>query len=114
MLLSAIKGGLNPGELPDVTWLEEEGFDTAHGPAILESFARHLLMAFDTWTERGFKPVADAYLARLPRGDREGRRGIDGNGDLLIHRPGGLERLPLLPALREPAWYDPATGLPRL
>jgi Biotin/lipoate A/B protein ligase family len=114
MLLSAIKGGLNPGERPEVTWLEEEGFDTAHRHAILESFARHLLVAFDTWTERGFKPVADAYLARLPRDDGDGRRGIDGNGDLLIHRPGGLDRIALLPALRAQAWYDPATGLPRL
>ena len=114
MLLSAVTGGLDPGERPDVTWLEEEGFDPAHGHAILESFARHLMMAFDTWAERGFGSVADAYLARLPKRDRDGRRGIGGNGDLLIHGPGGLDRIPLVPALRAAAWYDPATGLPRL
>ena len=47
---------------------------------ILESFARHLMHAFDTWSERGFGAVADAYLARLTREEGEGRRGIEGRG----------------------------------
>jgi hypothetical protein len=114
MLLSAVAASLNPGEHPDVTWLEEEGFESAASYAILESFARHLMTAFDAWAERGFGTVADSYLSRLPKAEGEGMRGIDGNGDLLIHRPGGLDRVPLLPGLGEAAWYDRATGLPRL
>lgn len=114
MLLSTATGTRQPGEHPEVTWLEEEGFENEHSYHILESFARHLMLAFDTWSERGFEPVADVYLARLPKGEGEGRRGIDGNGDLLVHRPGGIDRVPLLPGLEAAEWYDRATGLPRL
>jgi Biotin/lipoate A/B protein ligase family len=114
MLLSAATGKLRPGEHPEVTWLEEEGFETAQSHHILESFARHLMRAFDTWAERGFDPVADAYLARLPKREGEGRRGIGRNGDLLVHRPGGIGRIPLLPGLEAAEWYDRTSGLPRL
>jgi hypothetical protein len=113
-LLGAVTGDQNPGAHPDVTWLVEEGVDPADGYAIIESFARHLMVAFDAWSERGFQAVADSYLARLPQAEGLGRRGIDINGDLLVHRPGGVDRLGLLPPLEEAAWYDPATGLPRL
>ena len=70
---------------------------------------------FDAWNEHGFRPVADAYLARLPKHKAGERRGIDGNGDLLVHRHGqeGAERTALLPALREPTWYDPGRKGPR-
>lgn len=114
MLLAATVGGQNPGDHPDTTWLAEEGFDPADHPELVESFARHLLLAFDVWAERGFGTVASSYLARLPKEPGEGRRGIDQNGDLLIHRPAEVERRPLLAPLIEAAWYDPATRLPRL
>ena len=68
------------------TWLEEEGFDPAEIPEIAASFARHLMLAFDTWSERGFGPVAEPYLARLPKAPGDGRRGIDPSGNLLVHR----------------------------
>jgi hypothetical protein len=113
MLLAAKTGIQDPGDYPETTWLEEEGFAPEEGPLIVESFARHLMVAFHAWTETGFKAVADSYLARLPK-QSGGRRGIDGNGDLLIHGGEGLERVPLLDALREPAWFDPATLMPRL
>jgi hypothetical protein len=58
--------------------------------------------------------VADPYLARLPKEKAGVRRGIDGNGDLLLHHAGGAERVQLLPALQAAQWYDPATRLPRL
>jgi Biotin/lipoate A/B protein ligase family len=114
MILAAHRGGTDPGAHPGVTWLEEEGFDPAEIPEIAASFARHLLLAFDTWSERGFGPVAESYLARLPKAPGDGRRGIDPSGSLLVHRPDGLRRVALAGPLREAAWHDPATGLPRL
>jgi len=114
MLLASAVGGQDTGDHPDSTWLSEEGFDPADHPELLESFARHLLLAFDLWAERGFGAVADSYLARLPKEPGTGRRGIDPNGDLLVRRSSDVERRALLAPLIEAAWYDPATGLPRL
>lgn len=105
----------DPGLTPGSTSLEEEGFDAADGHAIVEGFARHLMTAFDAWAERGFEPVAQNYLARLPKRRGDGLRGIDSNGDLLVHRgAGAAERIPLLAILAQPSWLDPATGMPRL
>jgi biotin/lipoate A/B protein ligase family protein len=113
MILAAPVGIADTGQYPAVTWLQEEGFEAEDHPAIVESFSRHLMVAFDAWGERGFKAVADPFLARLPR-DGSTRRGIDGNGDLLLHGDEGATRAALLPPLREASWFDPATGLPRL
>jgi hypothetical protein len=112
-LLAVPVGIADTGAHPAVTWLQEEGFETDDHVAVVESFARHLMVAFDDWAERGFEAVAEAYLARLPN-TAGSRRGLDRNGDLLIHRPGGIERAALLPPLRAAAWLDPATGLPRI
>lgn len=114
MLLASPVGFPDPGALSEVTFLEEEGFDPAEIQEVVESFARHLMVAFDAWAERGFKAVADTYLARLPKEAGLGRRGLDGNGDLLLHRAGDLDRVPLLGPLEEASWYDAATGMPRL
>jgi hypothetical protein len=113
-LLAVPVGIVDTGAHPAVTWLQEEGFVPDEHEAVIESFARHLMVAFDAWAERGFEAVAGTYLARLPKVKAGDRRGIDGNGDLLIHRPGGIERVPLLGPLGEAAWFDPATGLPRI
>jgi biotin-(acetyl-CoA carboxylase) ligase len=114
ILLAAPAGDVAPGNHLEATWLSEEGFDPEEVREVVPSFARHLMMAFDTWAERGFAAVAESYLARLARASGDGRRGIDSNGDLLVHREDGVERVPLLSSLVEVAWLDPATGLPRL
>jgi hypothetical protein len=114
MLLAAPVGMADPGATPTATWLEEEGFEGGCGPALIESFARHLMVTFDMWSERGFAPVGQRYLDRLPREAPEQRRAIDHNGDLLVRHAGGMDRRPLLEALRQPSWLDPASGLPRL
>ena len=49
-----------------------EGFEMIDTDAIIESFARHLMTAFDQWNERGFEAIARDYLARLPV--QQGRR----------------------------------------
>jgi len=108
--VSAIEPGLNPL----VTALEEEGFTDAMSDKVLESFARHFMVAVDSWQEKGFGAVAQSYLERLPR-ESGLRRDIDDNGDLLVRRMGRAEvdRKQLLPRLAAPAWYDPARRGPR-
>jgi hypothetical protein len=113
MLLASKKeeGGVTPGS----TSLEEEGFGPDERQGVAESFARHFMLHLHTWSERGFGPVADDYLARLPREAGVRQRAIDGNGDLLLHRgEPDPERRPLLPGLLAPAWLDPRTGGPLL
>jgi hypothetical protein len=89
------------------------GFELVETQAIAESFARHLLLAFDTWGERGFRGVGEAYLERLQKAPGE-KRIIDGAGDLLVTPAGGgpAARSSLTQALRACAWYDPARGAP--
>ena len=87
-----------------------EGFEMVDTDAIIESFARHLMTAFDRWNERGFEAIARDYLARLPTRKAGERRGIDVNGDLLVSAPAGSgppERTSLVDALAKAAWYDP-------
>src|SRR5436190_17737647 len=42
------------------------GFEMVDTDAIIGSFARHLMTAFDRWNERGFEAIAKDYLARIP------------------------------------------------
>ncbi len=98
----------------DRTSLEAEGFEMLEPREIIASFARHLMVHFHAWRETGFKAVGADYLARLSP-DKSARRGIDANGDLLVHRvgkPGAAERQPLIPALAACSWLDPSTGEP--
>ena len=94
-----------------------EGFEMIDTNAIIESFARHLMTAFDQWRERGFEAIARDYLARLAVGKAGERRGIDANGDLLartIDGKGPPERSSLVEALVRAAWYDRQARGPKL
>ena len=98
----------------DHTSLEAEGFEILEPRELIGSFARHLMVHFHTWKESGFKPIGADYLARLSP-DKGARRGIDGNGDLLVHRTGRTgpaERQALVSALTQCSWLDPTTGEP--
>src|SRR6266478_1082149 len=89
--------------------LLSEGFAMIDTDAIIGSFARHLMTAFDRWNERGFEAIARDYLERLPRRTAGERRSIDRNGDLLTASSvakGPPERAGLLDALARVAWYD--------
>jgi Biotin/lipoate A/B protein ligase family len=103
-----------PGLRPLSSALEEEGFDDLVSGRLVESFARHLMTALDAWQEHGFNEVARSYLGRLAPATGL-RREIAENGDLLVRRMGRVEveRLSLLPALRQPSWLDPESGGPR-
>jgi hypothetical protein len=94
--------------------LEQEGFDDLGSGRLVESFARHLMVALDAWQEQGFGEIAKNYLARLVP-ESGVRRDIAENGDLLVRRVTDREEAgqrSLLCALAEPSWLDPATGGP--
>lgn len=94
--------------------LDIEGFDDLAADRMVETFARHLMVTLDAWQEQGFPAVAKAYLERLAP-EKGVRRDIDENGDLLVRRMGKIdvERRKLIPALTNPAWFDPDTRGPR-
>lgn len=106
---------LGIGLTPEVTTLDDEGFDAWHPEEFAASFSRHFMVEVDSWVEKGFRAIGPRYLDRLPRIGKQARRGIDTNGDLLIHHDGqeGAERIPLLSRLAAPAWYDPDENEPR-
>jgi biotin/lipoate A/B protein ligase family protein len=114
MIRTVSMGEDEPGVRPLSAALEEEGFDDVGSGQLVESFARHLMVGFDAWQESGFGDIAKNYLARLAP-EPGVRRDIDDNGDLLVRRMGkaDVERRPLVPALQEAAWLDPATRGPR-
>ena len=93
-----------------------EGFEMIDTDAIVESFTRHLMTAFDLWKERGFEAIARDYLERVPQRKAGERRGIDVNGDLLVSLPAGNgapERTSLVDALGRASWYDPQARGPK-
>jgi hypothetical protein len=115
MIRTVAMGEDEPGLRPLSAALEEEGFEDFDSDRLVESFARHLMVAIDSWQEKGFGGVAKSYLAGLA--PQSGvRRDLDGNGDLLVRRVtggGSVERQSLVRALAQPSWLDPATGGPR-
>ncbi|MBB4256446.1 biotin-(acetyl-CoA carboxylase) ligase [Bradyrhizobium sp. CIR3A] len=104
-----------PGVHPLASALDLEGFGEAGAAQITESFARHLMLAFDGWQADGFDGVAREYLSRMPR-ERQTVQRIDDRADLLTRRIGigAIERGDLVQALATPSWLDPALGGPRL
>lgn len=109
----------------DHTSLEAEGFEVLEPAEIIGSFARHLMVHFDSWRAKGFNGIGADYLARLSP-EKGTRRGIDANGDLLIHRAGkagigkagsakagaAAERRGLVDGLAPVGWLDQETGEP--
>jgi hypothetical protein len=114
MIRTVAMGEEEPGLRPLAAALEDEGFDDAGSGRLVEGFARHLMVAIDTWQDKGFAEIAKAYVQHLPAASGV-RRDIDENGDLLMRRAGtvAVERRQLVPALATPSWFDPATGGPR-
>ena len=81
---------------------------------LVESFARHLMVAIDAWEQGGFGAVMKVYLSRLSL-EKGARRDIDQNGDLLVRwiASDQAQRRALVPALEAPSWYDAKRGGPR-
>jgi Biotin/lipoate A/B protein ligase family len=106
---------LGTGLGPEITTLDDEGFDAWNPPEFAASFARNFLVGADSWGERGMARIGPEYLTRLEKGERETRRGIDENGDLLIHETGreGAKRVSFVDELRRAEWFDPLLNEPR-
>jgi hypothetical protein len=115
MIRTAAMGGQEPGQHPLATALDEEGFVDLGSGRLLESFARHLMVAIDTWQQEGFDELARSYLSRLAC--EPGVQGsLDENADLLLRRTDSknIVRRTLVPALTTVSWLDLATGAPLL
>jgi hypothetical protein len=116
MIRTVAMGEDEPGLRPLSSALEAEGFDDLGSGRLVESFARHLMVATDTWEEKGFGEIARSFLARVAPAASGVRRDLAENGDLLLHRMTDTtpERRILAEALMQaPSWLDPATGGPK-
>ncbi|MBO0756940.1 MAG: biotin/lipoate--protein ligase family protein [Bradyrhizobiaceae bacterium] len=114
LIRTAAIAGEEPGLHPFGTTLDAEGFDH-DSSRLVESFARHLMVAIDTWQQDGFAEVAKNYLSRLAL-ERGVRPELDDNGDLLMRRldQTAIDRRSLLRDMENPSWLDPTSGAPRL
>jgi len=111
-MIRTVTMGEEPGLRPLAATLEDEGFDDTGSEHLVASFARHLMVAIDTWQERGFDEIAQSYLQRLS-GEPAALASIDTNGDLLLRRGRKTERRDVVEALARAAWLDPETAGPR-
>src|SRR5262245_28580431 len=102
------------GLRPLATALAEEGFDDMGSGRLVESFARHLMLALDAWRTGELAAVLRKYLDRLQL-EKGAIPALSAEGDLLIRWRGKAEpdRHGLAAALARPSWLDPATGGPR-
>lgn len=89
--------GMEPGEMPDRTSLEGEGFDVP--PAeLIAAWARHLMAVLADWQDRGHKRLAERVLPRLVREPWMGqaKRGLDPvSFDLVLEEGGARRTFPL-------------------
>jgi hypothetical protein len=108
--LSTQEAGLRPL----ATALEEEGFDDLGSGRLVESFARHLMLAIDAWRAGELAVVTRQYVDRL-RVEKGAIPALSREGDLLVRWRGKAEpdRHVLADALAAPSWLDPSTGGPR-
>src|SRR6202030_110561 len=127
MIRLVAMGEDEPGLRPLAAALDDEGFNDLDGRVLVESFARHLMAAFDTGREKGFGEIAKNYLSRTALGKAEfgkagpgehsnvERRDIDQEGNLVMQHAGTgkFERRSLVGALAIPSWLDPVSGGPR-
>ena len=127
MIRLVAMGEEEPGLRPLAAALEDEGFNDLDGHALVQSFTRHLMAAFDISQEKGFGEIGRSYLSRLApekaklgkvgRSERSHgvRRDLDQEGNLLIRHSGTgkFERRSLIEALAIPSWLDPVSGGPK-
>lgn len=107
-------GEKDAGLRPLAAALDEEGFDDLESGGLVESFARHLMVALDAWRTGEFATVTREFLHRLTT-EKGAMPTLDGNGDLLVRWRGqqAPDRHALASALATPTWLDPKTGAPR-
>ena len=114
MIRIVAMGEDEPGLRPLSAALDEEGFENFDSDRLVESFARHLMVAVDAWQAREFATVTRSFLAHLKL-EKGAIPALDANGDLLVRWRGKQEpdRHALAASLAQPSWLDPETGGPR-
>jgi hypothetical protein len=107
-------GEKEAGLRPLAAALDEEGFEDAGSDRLIESFARHLMVAIDAWRANEFHTVTQSYLGHLEL-EKGALPALDSNGDLLVRWRGQKEpdRHGLASALAIPSWLNRQTGGPR-
>ena len=102
------------GLRPLVTALGEEGFDDLGSGRLVESFARHFLLALDAWRTGESGTVTGQYVESL-QVEKGAIPSLSPEGDLLVRWRGkqSPDRHSLASALANPSWLDPETGGPR-
>lgn len=91
-------------EIPLAMSLAEAGLDEIDPLRLLGDFCAHLLAGFDALRHEGLQAAAEPFLSRLDLGKAGLARRLDANGDLLIERPDGVERLALVASLDPARW----------
>ena len=114
MIRIVAMGEDEPGLRPLSAALDEEGFEDFDSDRLVESFARHLMRALDSWRAGELAAVTRRYVDRL-RLEKGAVPSLAREGDLLVRWRGKAEpdRHLLAAALASPCWLDPATGGPR-
>jgi hypothetical protein len=114
MVRTVAMGETEAGLRPLAAALDEEGFDDLGSGRLVESFARHLMVAVDAWQTNEFATVTQKYLRHLTL-EKGAIPALDGNGDLLVRWRGKQEpdRHSLSDTLAMPTWFDPASRGPR-
>jgi hypothetical protein len=102
------------GLQPIATALAEEGFGDLASGRLVQSFARHLMLALDAWRTGEFATVTRQYLESL-QVEKGAIPSLSAEGDLLVRWRGQAQpdRGSLAPALAVPSWLDPTSGGPR-
>lgn len=105
--LAPVDGAMEPGEMPHLTSLADEGGAELEHRLAIESLSRHLLTWIHSWDVDGFAPVLDNWLFRAdgyreeivvpgPEGEQRGVfLGIDETGGLLLKPADGVSAVAL-------------------
>jgi hypothetical protein len=114
MIRTVAMGADEAGLLPLPAALHDEGFDETGSGRLVESFARHLMVAVEAWRTQEFATVTRDFLHHLKL-EKGAIPSLAANGDLLVRWRGKVEpdRHPLKAALAQASWLDPETGGPR-
>ena len=103
-----------PGDVPDQTWLSEEGCTELTRTDVIESYCRHFLTWLNDWNEDGFKSVHGSWMFRAEDRDADisvtvanetfsgVMQGLDDSGNLLVKSDGNTRAAMLLDVFEFP------------
>lgn len=69
----------DPGFEPDITTLDEEGWELPESDKFIETYARHFLSWLAVWNEDGFAPIARAWKFKAENEREPDLESVTGN-----------------------------------